>query len=280
MHVAFALILALVVGACASVFGPPWLAGLGACTGVLYFVLATRRFRARRRLLAEPFPEPWRALLERRVPFWRRLGAGARQRFEDDVRIFLAEQRIVASHGARLDDETRVLIAASAAMLGHGLPDWEWPTLRDIVVYPKAFDESYAVGGRGQIAGMVHSHGPILLSQRDLRHGFARPKDGHNVALHELAHVMDFEDGRADGVPADLEWISTAPWLEAVASRLRKIRKRRYPKVLRDYAGTNEAELFAVAVEAFFERPEELRAKDPELYEMLATHMNQRPASR
>ncbi|MBE7479358.1 MAG: zinc-dependent peptidase [Polyangiaceae bacterium] len=33
------------------------------------------------------------------------------------------------------------------------------------------------------------------------------------------------------------------------------------PQVLRDYAGTNEAELFAVAVEAFFERPEELRAR-------------------
>lgn len=277
MHAGLAVLLSVVVGACASVFGPPWLAGLGALVGVAHFALATRRYRARRRLLAEPFSESWRALLERRIAFWRGLEPPARRRFEDDVRIFLSEQRIVSAHGARVDDETRVLIAASAAMLCHGLPDWEWPTLRDIVVYPKAFDEGYGVGGRGHIAGMVHSHGPILLSQKDLRHGFARPKDGHNVALHELAHVMDFEDGRADGVPGDLDFVATAPWLEAVATRLKKIRRRRYPKVLRDYAGTNEAELFAVAVEAFFERPAELRAKDPQLFAMLEEHFAQRP---
>jgi Mlc titration factor MtfA (ptsG expression regulator) len=39
--------------------------------------------------------------------------------------------------------------------------------------------------------------------------------------------------------------------------------KRR--SVLRKYAATNEAELFAVATEAFFERPRALAAKHPKL---------------
>ncbi len=45
--------------------------------------------------------------------------------------------------------------------------------------------------------------------------------------------------------------------------------------VVRDDAGTNEAELFAVAVEAFFEQPNKLEKRDPELYSMLREYFNQ-----
>lgn len=277
LHAAGAFALAAVVALALLVMAPPLFALAAPVLGAVYFVAATRRFRRRKALLAEPFPSNFRALLERRVPFYRRLSDEGRARFEDDVRIFLAEQRIYGVHGATVDDEARVLIAASAAMLGHGLPEWEWTDLRDIVVYPKAFDDSYDPHAGGGIAGMVHAQGPILLSRSDLRHGFSRPKDGHNVALHELAHVMDFGDGRADGVPADIDWVASAPWIETVADRLRTMRKKRGAKPLRAYAAENEAELFAVAVEAFFEQPELLAERDPELYAMLAQYLNQDP---
>jgi hypothetical protein len=177
-----------------------------------------------------------------------------------------------------VDDETRVLIAASAAMLAHGLPEFEWPSVRDIVVYPGTFDEAYDVG-RGTISGMVHAQGPVLFSMEDLRHGFRRPHDGHNVALHEFAHVMDMATGAADGLPLGLSWVATAPWVELMVDRLRRIRGHRYQHVLRDYAGSNEAEFFAVAVEVFFEQPGKLRGRDPELYAMLAEYFAQDPAA-
>lgn len=270
--------LAIIIGASASVFGSAWFALLGPAVGIVYFYLGTRRYRRRRALVATGFPPAWREILERRVPFYVRLDDSGRERFETDVLVFLDEQRILASHGAELDDEARLLVAASAAMLGHGLPDWEWPTLRDIVVYPRAFDAEYRQGAAGNIAGMVHAQGPILISKRDLTLGFAQPRDGHNVALHELAHVMDFADGHTDGVPGDMAWVATAPWIEVVADRLEKVRKRKRPGGLRDYAGTNEAELFAVAVEAFFERPADLKRRDPELFELLAEYFNQDPS--
>ena len=49
--------------------------------------------------------------------------------------------------------------------------------------------------------------------------------------------------------------------------------------VLDDYGAENPAEFFAVATEAFFERPVELRAKHPALYEELRAFYQQDPAT-
>jgi Mlc titration factor MtfA (ptsG expression regulator) len=283
LGVALAIALVGVLGAVMSAW--TWLvASAFVCAGVIWYAWTTARYHRRRALTTSPFPDDWRKLLERRVEFYRALpeGGDARRRFEDDVRIFLAEQRIYGAGEGQdrleLGDETRLLIASSAAILGHGMPGFEWPRMRDIVVHPRAFDENYTNEGESHIAGMVHHQGPILYSERDLKLGFRR-HDGHNVGLHELAHVLDLADGHADGVPVGASWVSSAPWLEIVTDRLRKVRQSRYPNVLREYAGTNEAELFAVAVESFFERPHALQEKDPALYEMLRDYFGQDPAA-
>jgi Mlc titration factor MtfA (ptsG expression regulator) len=286
-HLAVALSLVAAGLAGVIVDAWPWFAvAVAAGLGAGWYLWMAGRYHRRRAITSAPFPEAWRRLLERRVDFYRALpeGSEARARFEDDVRIFLAEQHIYgAGEGERqleLDDEDRLLIAASAAILGHGMPDFEWPRLRDIVVHPRAFDEDYVSDNPDHdpnISGMVHYQGPILYSERDLKLGFRR-HDGRNVGLHELAHVLDMADGHADGVPVGASWVTSAPWLEIITDRLRKLRAHRYPHVLRDYAGTNEAEFFAVAVESFFERPRRLRDKDPELYEMLRDYFGQDPA--
>ena len=53
---------------------------------------------------------------------------------------------------------------------------------------------------------MVHGQGPILFSARSLKQGFRGEHDGHNVGYHEFAHVLDFDQGRADGVPGFMPW--------------------------------------------------------------------------
>ena len=195
----------------------------------------------------------------------------------DSGQLFLAEQTIVGAADARVGEEARLLIAASAAMLSHGLPDWEWPRRRDVVVFPRAFDDRYDHdGARGDVAGQVHQRGPVIFSQEDLLGGFARAGDGHNVGLHEMAHVIDLEDGAGDGVPADLPWSMAGPWVEVVSRRLERLRKKR-GSVLRAYAATNEAELFAVAVETFFEQPDRLEKADPTLFGLLRDYFQQDP---
>lgn len=249
----------------------------GAGLGILYYYFAMHKYNRRRRLVSTPFPESWRDLLQSCVPFYRKLAGPARRRFENDVRIFIAEQTIYGIRGAPVPDDIKVMIAASAATLGHGLPDWEWPSVRDIVVYPAPFDEEYAFDGSPHLAGMVHSQGPILFSESDLRHGFCSKQKDTNVSLHEFAHVMDMADGEADGVPAG--WVATAPWVRILADRLQRVRQKDCRNILRSYAGVNEAEFFAVAVEAFFEQPERLKRRDRELFDLLTGYFNIDPVT-
>ncbi len=181
---------------------PRILCPLGALFGLPYYYLASRRDRLRQRLLRKPFPEAYREVLRSRVPFYWTLSENERTRFEGEVAVFLAEQRIyelaelaelaeltkptkptglplrltdagpatVLSDGARQGGapslaDHHVLIAASAATLVLGRPEWRLPTVRDVVIYPGAFtEETYEQGPMAHTVGMVHSQGPILFS--------------------------------------------------------------------------------------------------------------------
>lgn len=258
---------------------PIWVApAVGVAIAALGYLIATRKDRRRRRVAARPFPEAWRAILDEWVGFYRDLDAPARARFEREIAIFLDEQVITGPRGAALDDELKLLVAASAVVVVFGRPGFRYPQLRDVVVYDQAFDDEYNVKEDGNILGMVHGQGPILFSARSLRQGFRGEHDGRNVGYHEFAHVLDFEYGRADGVPGFMPWGAIQPWLKEMHSETAKIEAHR--SVLRTYAAENEAEFFAVATEVFFERPTQLKTKAPELYALLTQAYGQDPAER
>lgn len=276
----FPLFASLLVGGAVGLFASlrfeTWAALFGLAVAIAIYLAWTRGDRRRRRLARQPFPEAWRAILEREVRFYRELDGREKRRFEHEVRFFLDEHRVTGPRGAPLDDELRVLVAASAVVLVFGRPGYRYPRLRDIVVYEDAFDEDYDVRPSAGILGMVHAQGPILFSARSLRAGFRGEDDGRNVGYHELAHVLDFESGRADGVPAIMPWGAVAPWVRVMHDEMAQAEKGR--SIFRAYAATNEAELFAVATEMFFERPAHLKAKHPELYALLADAYGQDPA--
>ncbi|HLP44450.1 MAG TPA: zinc-dependent peptidase, partial [Candidatus Kapabacteria bacterium] len=96
-------------------------------------------------------------------------------------------------------------------------------------------------------------------TRASLEESSKNPSDGYNVIYHEMAHYFD-QAG------------ASIPWRELFAGEWRKASAGR--SFLRDYAGINEAELFAVATEAFFEKPWEMKEQSPELYEALKTFFN------
>lgn len=272
------------VGAAVGAFAW-WRLGAGVVGGVVagavvfavVLAVATRRARRRKQVTDAPFPEAWRAILEEWVEYYRELDAPARARFEREVQIFLDEQTITGPRGAALEDELRVLVAASAVVVVFGREGFRYPQLRDIVVYERAFNEDYEEEHGANILGMVHAQGPILFSAQSLRQGFRGEHDGHNVGYHEFAHVLDFDRGRADGVPGFMPWKAVQPWLKVMHDETAQVEKRR--SILRRYAATNEAEFFAVATEVFFEKPKRMEKEHPELYALLVEAYGQDPAA-
>ena len=285
---------------------PALAAPLGLTLGWLYYLIFARRERRRLKLLMQPFPDAFRETLLQRVPLYSQLTEPERRRFEGEVAVFLGEQRIYALGGledaavsspqVRLTDEHRVLIAASAAILLLGRPDWRLPTERDIVVYPSSFaEETYSMESNAHTIGMVHAQGPILFAIDAIERSFPRrpsylssgllfqaePQFAQShVGLHEFAHVLDFlgQQGRSTGVPVLLPPSVQRQWHQQLS--VERDRLMEGNSVLNPYGLKNEAELFAVSVESFFQDAQRLRSHHPELYGLLADFFNQDPASR
>ncbi|MCB9610948.1 MAG: zinc-dependent peptidase [Sandaracinus sp.] len=251
--------------------GAWWLVATSVAVAAGFTVVVARVPLRQMRALRGPFPEPWRRVLETHVRYYRRLDDEGRARFERNVLLLAATYDFEAVAGVTITDELRMLALAGAAVLLQGWDDVVLPGTRGIVLHPASFDESYGEGPHADIAGQVVRQGPILFAVSELRRGWASEQDGYNVAIHEFAHVLDLADGYADGKAGVLQW---GPVL---AEELERVRRGRSP--LRDYAGTNEAELFAVATEVFFERPTTLRDKAPDVYEVLRDFYAQDPAS-
>ncbi len=267
---------------------PAFILTLAILGGLLYRYW-TRAARRDARALAQPFPAEWSELLRRRVSFYRDLPTpDDRTRFEQRVQLFLARTRLTGIETA-VDDATRLLVAAAAVIPIWGLPDWEYPSLREVLIVPDAWqsapghDEEFAPL-RGTVLGSVQrfqgSGQYMRLSKASLERGFRDWQNGENVGLHEFAHLLDDADGTIDGGPALLR-LSPArlgAWRVTVKQELARVQAGN--GILDPYAGTNEAELFAVAIETFFEDPDRLARHHPELYALLAEGLNQQPNGR
>lgn len=256
-----------------------WLLGIPSSLLVYSFV---RRSSLRRlHVMALPFPDAWEEALMTHVQFFRALDEAQRTRFRHLVSVFLDEVTITGIR-TEVDDTTRALVAASAVIPIFGFDDWEYSGLGEVLIYPNAFDDDYRTNtdANSRTLGMVgdyHLSGVMILSKPDLLAGFSIDDDKRNVGIHEFAHLIDKADGSIDGIPASMPSETAVPWIQWVANELRSTSAGKHH--IDDYAYTNEAEYFAVLTEYFFEAPDVLEKKNPQLYQMLQSMYRQNTKS-
>lgn len=219
----------------------------------------------------DDFPSEWRIVLMRKVSFYNSLAKDEQQQFEFKVHEFLSNCRITGVQ-VEVDDTDRLLIASSAVIPIFRFPEWSYTNLYEVLVYPSSFDEKFRIEGPNRsILGMVgtgYMEGKMILSKQALHHGFDNTSDKLNTAVHEFVHLIDKMDSRIDGIPAVLmEKQYAIPWITLIEKKIEEIYANKSD--VNPYGATSRVEFFAVISEYFFERPQLLAQKHPELYALL-----------
>ena len=245
--------------------------------------------RRRRKLRARPFPPEWLEVLGRNLPYYRLLTPDEQAQLQGHVQVFLGEKRFEGCGGLEMTDEIRVTIAAQACILLLNRRTDYYPRMESIFVYPHGYEaEERHVYGEpphavSQRLGESWYRGPVVLSWDDSRKGAADIRDGQNLVFHEFAHQLDSETGATDGAPVLPERSLYLAWARVLSreyERLSDDLDRHRKTVLDGYGETSPAEFFAVATEAFFERPAALKRRHREMYDLLAAFYHQDPAAR
>lgn len=244
----------------------------------------------RSRIRSRPFPAEWRQILRRRVPYFRTLPANLQLQLKKRIQVFLAEKPFIGCAGLAVTDEMRVTIAAQACLLVLNRRGDCFSGLRQILVYPGPFlvDKVHADGSgvlqdqRQVLAGESWLLGQVVLSWEDAVDGAATIDDGRNVVIHEFAHQLDQENGRANGAPPMTGRARRARWsrvLGAEYAALRASVAEGRPALIGSYGASDPAEFFAVTSEVFFEQPVEMAASHPALYRVLSDFYRVDPLS-
>ncbi|KGO91145.1 M90 family metallopeptidase [Flavobacterium subsaxonicum] len=228
--------------------------------------------------VVEAFPQGWLELLQDNVHFYRELPAERQPEFRQRMMLFLSEVYIEGVE-IEITDLDKILIACSAVIPVFGFKEWHYYNLSGILLYPDYFNndlefaDTAASRNIGGLVGSGRFEKQMILSRRALHHGFSNTTDKSNTGIHEFVHLIDKMDGATDGIPEQLlqkQYI--LPWLDLMHKTMEEINDDKSD--IREYGGTNQAEFFAVVSEYFFERPDLLEAKHPELYKMLHACFN------
>ena len=259
-------------------------------TIVIVFLAAWLIFRWVRykALLSKPFPPEWESIVRKNVQLYNRLPELLKQQLHGLVHVFLAQKKFEGCGGLQITDEIRVTIASQACMLLLNRKTSVFKRLHTILVYPNTYiaktissDGVVIIEGHSVRLGESWRHGPVVLAWDSVRGGTANIGDARNVVLHEFAHQLDQEDGSSDGTPILKNRSSYITWARILSREyesLQNSEKKGIRSVIDSYGATNPAEFFAVVTEVFYEKPEMMKKKHPELYRELSNYYNLDPA--
>ena len=254
--------------------------------GIFFYPLLVARRRHHLKQL--PFPAPWQAIIKQNLPIYPHLAPDERRRLQGHMQVFLAEKQFIGCGGLQITPEMKIIVAAVACLLLLNEQGRYFSKLRSILLYPSTYvvRAKTALGNyvveESRVARLGESWTTeqVVLSWEQIQRDTNNWQDGHNVILHEFAHQLDVEEGKVPGVPLLSRTGDYSLWAQVMRREYQQLRdevERGVKTVIDAYGATNPAEFFAVATETFFEKPRQLLAKHPSLYQQLQGYYQLNP---
>jgi len=175
----------------------------------------------------------------------------------------------------RVTREMRAVIGSAIIEITFGLKRYLPTQYTNVIVMPYRY--MYPGYGEPFLGHIDYSTDSIYFSWRDVQKGYLIPDDAVNVALHEMAHVLEAENGFNELFTNFFNRFKWNEWAELAYKKMEIIRKGNN-EFLKDYGGINMTEMFAVCIEAFFEQPLEFRKYLPQIYSTMVDLLHQDPA--
>jgi MtfA peptidase len=203
---------------------------------------------------------------------------------------FLDDKEFTGVDGFRITDDVALAVAAQACLpiLHLGLARYRnfvgiVMHADEVVAQREVMDDDGLVHRYQEVlAGEAMEGGPITLSWADVSDAAVVAHAGYNVVIHEFAHVLDMENGAADGMPLLPSMDAARAWHAVMQAEYDHFSERvvcGHDTVVDPYGAEGIDEFFAVASESFFVQPLALNDERPALYRVLATYFKQDPAA-
>ena len=201
--------------------------------------------------------------------------------WEERIITFLESFPITFERKDEATEEMKILIAAEAALLIVQRPMSDYRHLRVVHLWKDQID------GQESALGTANRH-QVNLSWQYLKMHIRKARDGHNLTLHEFAHLIDFaNDGIAQSIPVAQGTSCFDEWKQVVDAehqRLMNAYESGKNYSIRAYGGYecikgNKPELFSCGTSAFFERGARLKRESPEIYNLFQKFYGIDPAS-
>lgn len=180
---------------------------------ILLLALFVIIFRKKRELSSPKFDnkqkEKIKKFLEYKILFYKNLTTKHKVEFEKRIATFINSKKITGVE-TDINDQVKILVACSAIIPTFKFPYFDFPNLKEILIYPSSFNENFQFNKPHKnegIIGMVGNRSmasTMILQKHALVKAFNGKKHPENVGIHEFSYLLDRFDGEIDGTPERL----------------------------------------------------------------------------
>lgn len=224
--------------------------------------------------VSRPLARKYKLVLKEHFPYYGKLALREQKLFERKVQYFIYMKEFIPRQIGHVTDEMKVLISACAVQLTFGYPKVFLSHFRRILIYPDNYYSTInQVYHKGEVNPRLQA---IVLSWKNFVQGYLEHDSGINLGLHEMAHALRLENIIFNDEYDFFEPRLLQHWHQLADEEIKRINSGD-SSMFRKYAASDHDEFFAIAIENFFEKPEEFRSLKPELYDVLSKLLKQDP---